>query len=198
LTVPVRASREAGEPPAYPAGDLVIITGLPGAGKSTLLSRLYGLTGAETAPVRAGGVTVIDSMQSRLRWAAVLAPLPKPVRTAAVFVTHVLRIRAALRRGESVVAHNRGCGPLVLRGFAALARRAGAGLHLVVLDVPAETALAGQRARGRVVRGRTFARHRRHCAALVARVLAGDPAPAVTARVLDRETAGRLPRIRFE
>src|SRR5690606_2775762 len=66
LTVPVRASREAGEPPAYPAGDLVIITGLPGAGKSTLLSRLYGLTGAETAPVRAGGVTVIDSMQSRL------------------------------------------------------------------------------------------------------------------------------------
>ncbi|MFD2357512.1 hypothetical protein ACFSTC_61905 [Nonomuraea ferruginea] len=106
----------------------MIITGLPGAGKSTLLGRLYPLTGAESSPVRAGGATVADSMQSRLRWAAALAWAPKPVRTAVVFVTHIRRIRAALGRGESVVAHNRGCGPLVLRGFARLARRAGCGL----------------------------------------------------------------------
>ncbi|MFG1945976.1 AAA family ATPase [Nonomuraea sp. NPDC048826] len=198
MTVPVPASRKAAEPLSYPARSLVIITGLPGAGKSTLLGRLYPLTGAETAPVRAGGVTVVDSMQSRLRWAGPLAWVPKPVRTAVVFATHVLRVRAALRRGESVVAHNRGCGPLVLRGFALLARRAGAGFHLVILDVPAGTALAGQRARGRVVPPRTFARHRRHCAALLARALSGDPAPAATARVLDREAAGRLAGIRFE
>ncbi|GAA4512318.1 MULTISPECIES: AAA family ATPase [Nonomuraea] len=198
MTAPVPSARKAAEPLCYPAGSLVIITGLPGAGKSTLLGRLYPLTGAESSPVRAGGATVVDSMQSRLRWAAALAWAPKPVRTAVVFVTHIRRIRAALGRGESVVAHNRGCGPLVLRGFARLARRAGAGFHLVILDVPAGAAMAGQRARGRVVPWRTFARHRRHCAALLARVRAGDPAPAATARVLDRETAARLAGIRFE
>lgn len=198
MTVPVPATRKAAEPLSYPPGSLVVITGLPGAGKSTLLSRLYALTGTETAPVQAGGVTVIDSMQSRLRWASALAWAPKRVRTAVVFATHVRRIRAALRRGESVVAHNRGCGPLVLRAFARLARRAGAGFHLLVLDVPAEAAVAGQHARGRVVRARTFPRHRRHCAALLARARSGDPAPAATVQVLDREAAGRLPGIRFE
>ncbi|MGI5267790.1 AAA family ATPase [Nonomuraea sp. CA-218870] len=197
MTVPVSAASRAAEPLCYPARSLVIITGLPGAGKSTLLGRLYPLTGAETAPVRMDGATVVDSMQSRLRWAAPLARVPKPIRTATVFVTHVRRVRAALRRGESVVAHNRGCGPLVLRGFARLARRAGASFHLVILDVPADAAMAGQRARGRVVPRRTFDRHRRHCAALLARVLSGDPAPAASARVLDREAAGRLPGIRF-
>src|SRR5690606_33073349 len=112
-------------------------------------------------------------MQSRLRWASALAWAPKRVRTAVVFATHVRRIRAALRRGESVVAHNRGCGPLVLRAFARLARRAGAGFHLLVLDVPAEAAVAGPHARGRVLRARTFALHRRHCAALLARARPG-------------------------
>lgn len=144
----------------YPAGSLVILTGLPGAGKSTLLRRLYGLDGSETAPVVAGGVTVIDSMQSRLRWAGSLGWAPKPARTAVVFATHLWRIRRGLAAGP-VIAHNRGCGPVVLRLFALLARRRGVAFHLLLLDATPEAALAGQRARDRVVAPRTFSYHRR-------------------------------------
>ncbi|MFG3438637.1 AAA family ATPase [Nonomuraea sp. NPDC047897] len=182
----------------YPAGSLVILTGLPGAGKSTLLRRLYGLDGAEAAPVTAGGATVIDSAQSRARWAGRLTWAPKPARTALVFATHVWRIRRALRSGQAVIAHNRGCGPVVLRGFAWLARRSGAAFHLLLLDAPAEAALAGQRARGRVVPPRTFAAHRRHWTALVGRARAGRYAPAAGAHVLDRAAADLLVSIDFD
>jgi len=198
VTVSTPAARRAAEPLRYPAGSLVILTGLPGAGKSTLLGRLYGLTGAEREPVVAGGTTVIDSMQSRLRWARPLRRAPKPVRGLVVFATHLWRIRAAVRRGHSVVAHNRGCGPIVLRTFALMARRSGTGFHLLLLDVPARAAVAGQHARGRVVPVRTFARHRRRCRALLARARAGRPAPAATARVLDRPSADLLQAIHFD
>ncbi len=198
MTVSIPAARQSADPLRYPAGSLVILTGLPGAGKSTLLTRLYGLTGTERAPVTAGGATVIDSMQSRLRWAVPLRRAPKPVRTAVVFLTHLWRIHAALRDGRSVIAHNRGCGPVVLRAFAWMARRAGADFHLLLLDVAPEAALAGQHARGRVVPERTFARHRRRCRKLLARARAGQAAPADGAYVLDRADANVLPSIRFD
>jgi predicted kinase len=198
VTVSIPAACNAAESLRYPAGSLVILTGLPGAGKTTLLRRLYALDGTETAPVTAGEATVIDSMQSRLRWADRLGWAPKPVRTGVVFATHLWRIRAAVRSGRSVVAHNRGCGPLVLRAFAWMARRAGAGFHLLLLDVAPEAALAGQHARGRVVPERTFARHRRRCRRLLARARAGDAAPAAGAHVLDRTSANVLTSIRFE
>ncbi|MFG1701650.1 AAA family ATPase [Nonomuraea sp. M3C6] len=182
----------------YPPGSLVILTGLPGAGKTTLLQRLYGLHGAESLPVTMGTVVVIDSVQSRRHWYGRLDWAPNPVRRAVVFVTHLSRIRQALTRGHSVIAHNRGCGPYVLRGFAWLARRHRASFHLLLLDAPPEVALAGQRARGRVVARRTFARHQHRWQSLVSRVKAGDPAPATGARIVDRADAHLLETIVFD
>ncbi|MCF6474918.1 ATP-binding protein [Nonomuraea sp. MG754425] len=191
--VPVKGARLR-----YPNGSLVILTGLPGAGKTTLLRRLYGLDGAESLPVRSGTAVVIDSEQSRRHWHGRLTWAPYPVRRAVVFVTHLTRIRQALTEGRSVLAHNRGCGPYVLRGFAWLARRHGADLHLLLLDAPPEAALAGQRDRGRVVAPRTFARHQRRWDTLLTRVRAGDPAPAAGARVVDRAQARLLKAIVFD
>src|ERR1700754_2533327 len=82
----------------YPPGALVILTGLPGAGKTTLLQRLYGMHGAESLPVIAGTVVVIDSSQARRHWYGRLGWAPYPVRRAVVFVTHLTRIRQALLR----------------------------------------------------------------------------------------------------
>ncbi|MET7461879.1 AAA family ATPase [Nonomuraea sp. NPDC005501] len=182
----------------YPPGALVILTGLPGAGKSTMLRRLYAMDGTEAAPVVVDGVTVIDSAQSKARWAGTLGRAPGRVRTAVVFATHLLRIRRALAAGGPVIAHNRGCGPLVLRVFARMARRRGAAFHLLLLDAGPEAALAGQRARARVVRARTFSYHRRRCEALLARVRAGTAAPAAGAVVIDRSAAGLLRGIVFD
>ncbi|MGV9600193.1 AAA family ATPase [Streptosporangium sandarakinum] len=181
----------------YPARSLVILTGLPGAGKTILLSRLYGLDAAASDPVVVGGTVVIDTHQSRNRWAGRLPSAPARVRRAVVFATHFWRIGRSVARGYPVIAHNRGCGPLVLYGFALLARRAGARLHLLMLDVAPETALAGQRARGRVVDEVTFDRHRRRWEALVGRVRAGRPVPASGATVIDRSVASRLRSIDF-
>lgn len=198
MTVSVPAVPTSAGTLHYPAGSLVILTGLPGAGKTTLLRRLYGLDGTERAPVAAAGATVIDSAQSRGRWAGRLGWAPKPVRTGVVFVTHVWRIRRALRSGEAVIAHNRGCGPMVLRLFARLARGAGAPFHLMLLDATPEAALAGQRARNRVVGSRTFAYHRRRWEALAAGARAGLAAPAAGALLIDRTAAGLLTGIRFD
>ena len=198
MAIPVPAAREAAEALRYPAGALVILTGLPGAGKSTLLRRLYGMDGREVRPFVAGGVAVIDSMQSRLRWAGPLGWAPKPVRTAVVFTTHLWRIRTALADGHSVIAHNRGCGPAVLRTFAWLARREGTVFHLLLLDASPEASVAGQHARKRIVPARTFVRHRRRWGTLLARVEAGRPAPASGARVLDRAAADLVTRIHFD
>ncbi|MEO3789777.1 AAA family ATPase [Nonomuraea sp. B10E15] len=182
----------------YPPGSLVILTGLPGAGKTTLLRRLYGLGGAESLPVTAGAVAVIDSAQAKRHWHGRLGWMPGPVRRALVFATHVGRIRGALAGGRSVIAHNRGCAPYVLRGFAWLARRHHSRLHLLLLDATPEAALAGQRARGRVVAPRTFARHQRRWARLVARVKGGDPTPAAGVLILDRAEAALLEAITFD
>lgn len=182
----------------FPPGSLVILTGLPGAGKTTLLRRLYGMHGTETLPVTAGTVVVIDSSQAKQHWYGRLGWAPYPVRRAVVFVTHLTRIRRALSLGHSVLAHNRGCAPYVLRGFAWLARRHGAGFHLLLLDAPPEAAVAGQHARGRVVAARTFARHQRRWDNLMTRVKDGDPAPAIGALVVDRTAAGLLEAIVFD
>jgi predicted kinase len=182
----------------YPPGSLVILTGLPGAGKTTLLQRLYGLHGAESLPVTVGAVVVIDSVQSRQHWYGRLDWAPHPLRRAVVFATHLSRIRQALTRGHSVIAHNRGCAPYVLRGFAWLARRHRANFHLLLLDAPAEAALEGQQARGRVVAARTFARHQRRWTSLVTRVKDGDPAPAIGARIVNRTEAALLEAIVFD
>ncbi|WP_235854849.1 AAA family ATPase [Nonomuraea aridisoli] len=174
-----------------------MLTGLPGAGKTTLLRRLYGQD-VESRPVTAGTTVVIDSAQARRQWDDRLTWAPYRVRRVFIFATHVRGIRRALAGGHAVIAHQRGCGRHVLHAFALLARLHGASLHLLLLDAPADEALAGQVTRGRVVPPRTFARHRRRWESLLARVKNGDPAPASGARVIDRAEAGLLEAIVFD
>ncbi|WP_146087437.1 AAA family ATPase [Thermomonospora echinospora] len=181
----------------FPARSLVLVAGLPGAGKSTLLERLYGLRGDEQAPVPDGEVRVIDSRQARNWWARRLGPLPPRARIPFVYTTHVWRIARTLTAGHAVVAHTRGTWPHLLYGFAWLARRTGAGLHLVLIDVPPGTARAGQVARGRVLTTTTFARHCRRWDRLMAKARRGAVPPAATVTVLDRAAADRLTEIRF-
>ncbi|MDL4777210.1 MULTISPECIES: AAA family ATPase [Thermomonosporaceae] len=181
----------------YPAGSLVLVAGLPGAGKSTLLDRVFGLRGDETRPVVSGGVLVIDSRQSRNRWARVLTPFPPRARTPLVHATHVWRIGRAVHAGHDVVAHTRGTWPHILRGFAWLARRRGGQMHLILIDVDPVTARAGQFSRGRIVTGRTFARHCRRWRPLIRQAQAGAVPPADGVTVLDRDAADRLEHIRF-
>ncbi|GAA0390394.1 ATP-binding protein [Acrocarpospora corrugata] len=183
---------------AFPPRALVLLTGLPGAGKSTLLNQLYGLRGDETHPVLRHGTLVIDSRQVRVRWARLLARLPRRGRSLVVHVTHLWRIARALPNGRPVVAHSRAAWPHLLYGFALLARLTGRRLHVVLLDVPPETARAGQVTRGRVVPEVTFARHRRRWQRLLTRARSGTLPPAHGVRILDRPSADRLRRIVFE
>ncbi|MFD0734565.1 AAA family ATPase [Planotetraspora mira] len=182
----------------YPARSLVLLAGLPGAGKSTLLRRLYGLRCDETEPVPDGrGAWVIDSYQSRNMWAPYLGPIPPRLRTPLVHATHVWRIARAMTRGQAVVAHTRGTWPHLLHGFAWLARRSGTQMHMILLDVEPDVALAGQRIRGRTVTRVAFARHRRRWRALIRQARTGALPPADSVTVLDRPAADTLGAIRF-
>ncbi|TNY37338.1 ATP-binding protein [Thermomonospora catenispora] len=192
------AAEPAGSRLRFPARSLVLVAGLPGAGKSTLLARLYGMRGDESRPVRSGRVHVIDSRQARNRWARRLRPLPPRARIPLIYTTHLLWIVRALATGDPVVAHTRGTWTLLLHGLARLARRHGASLHLVLLDVPPEVARAGQVARGRVLTTAAFARHRRRWNRLMARARAGATSPADTVTVLDRAAADALAGIDFD
>ncbi|MFG2001113.1 AAA family ATPase [Spirillospora sp. NPDC048911] len=176
----------------------MLVAGLPGAGKSTLLDRLYGLRGDETLPVVSGDARVIDSRQSRNWWARFLAPVPQRARVPIVHASHVWRIARAMRQGHAVVAHTRGTWPHILRGFAWLARRRDAEVHLILLDVDARTARRGQHARGRVVTTTAFARHVRRWRPLMERAREGHLPPADGVTVLDRAAADRLKAIAFD
>lgn len=180
-----------------PTGSLVLLAGLPGAGKSTLLRRLFGLTDDETGPVPAGKAVVIDSKQARNWWSRYLKWLPPRLQIPFVYLTHVWRIARALAQGQSVVAHTRGTWPHLLYGFSWLARRVGTTMHLVLLDVPPQTAREGQLSRGRVLTATTFARHVRRWQRLVRRAATGSLPPADSVTVLHRDDADKLMEIRF-
>lgn len=183
---------------SFPPGSLVLLSGLPGAGKSTLLDRLYGLTGAETTPVTVDGVLVIDSRQSRARWAAVFPRLPRRLRSLLVHVTHMSRISGAVLGDRPVVAHSRALWPHILYGFAWLARMNGRKLYVILLDVEPEIARAGQVTRGRIIRDVTFTRHTRRWRALIDRARTGALPPADGVVVLDRPAADQVKAIVFE
>jgi energy-coupling factor transporter ATP-binding protein EcfA2 len=182
----------------FPTGSLVLVAGLPGAGKSTLLERLYGLRGDETLPVPAGDVRVIDSRQSRNWWGQYLGPVPPRARVPLVHSTHIWRIARAVLQGHDVVAHTRGTWPHILPGFAWLAGRRGARVHLVLIDVAPGTARAGQYERGRVLTAVAFRRHCRRWRPVIEQARRGAYPPAATVTVLDRAAADLLKAIRFE
>ncbi|MEI5101434.1 AAA family ATPase [Streptomyces sp. PmtG] len=170
----------------FAAADVVVVSGLPGSGKSTLIAR------AVAGPR-------VDSQDTRDRWAARMPRrLPYALYRPLVRLAHYAGLRRALRAGTGVVVHDCGTQPWVRRWLARAAARRGATLHLVLLDVPAPTALAGQRERGRGVSRYAFTRHRRTVGRLVRAAERGDlPRGCGSAVLLDREAAGALREIGF-
>ncbi|TVL94545.1 ATP-binding protein [Streptomyces sp. SAJ15] len=179
----------------YPAGDLVVASGLPGSGKSTLMKRT--VAGLD---LRGGAVCRVDSQDTRERWQRRLPDwLPYVVYRPLVRCAHYARLRRAVRSGASVVVHD--CGQLVWvrRWLARRARRQGRRLHAVLLDVSPAVALAGQSARGRAVSGYAFGRHRRAMARLFEEAEAGRPPRGCSSAVLlDRAAVDALETIGFD
>ncbi|WP_328562805.1 AAA family ATPase [Streptomyces coelicoflavus] len=166
--------------------DLVVITGLPGSGKSTLMRRT----------VRGGR---IDSQDTRDRWGRRMPRLlPYALYRPLVRLAHYAGLRRAVRSGEGVVVHDCGTQAWVRGWLAREARRRGGTLHLLLLDVAPDEALAGQRERGRGVSRYAFLRHRAANSRLLRAVTAGTlPAGCASAVVLDRAAADTLRRIAF-
>lgn len=173
-----------------PAGHRVVVSGLPGSGKSTLMRR---------TTVADGAVLRIDSHDTRELWERHLPTwLPYPLYRPAVRVAHYARLWQALRSGKSVIVHDCGRSSWVRSWLAWDARRRGCGLHLLLLDVPSDMALAGQVARGRAVSMPSFSRHQRGVVRLIADVEAGRlPQGFVSAALLDATAARALTAIVF-
>jgi len=166
-----------------PGRTLLLVAGLPGAGKSTLLA-------AMTAPA---GARVLDSGAAR---AALARRLPGAVPYAWYrWLTHLAHrsgvLLACIGRADTVVVHLPATSPVVRAAVRALARMARREPHLLWLDVPADQALAGQRARGRVVRSRPFAVHVERARGTSERLRAGRERGWTSVRIADRSGARR-------
>jgi hypothetical protein len=191
----------------YPAGAVVVVSGLPGSGKSTLLRRLA---------ASGTGVRVVDPRTTHLRWESRMpAWLPYAVYRPLARLDHLARLCSAVRAGAPLLVHD--CGSRAwLRRLLAFAvrhrpartsedgrdgRRGGddgqggrdGGVHLVLLDLAPAEALRGRRARGRHVPRRAFAAHVRGLGQLVSAIGArgrGAVPEAASVVLLDRVTRG--------
>ena len=162
---------------------LVVIGGLPGSGKTTLLRRLFAGDGARTG----AAVTGLDSEDVTRQLRAAGVGIPYPLLRPAVHAGHRWRVLRAVAGDAPVVLLSDPWTSAPWRhAVLCAARRAGRSVRLVLLDVPAATALQGQRARGRAIPARRMRRH----AARWARALAERPAGQ--ALVVDRAQADRL------
>ncbi|BBG00662.1 MULTISPECIES: AAA family ATPase [Pseudonocardia] len=160
---------------------LLLVAGLPGAGKSTLLA-------AMTAPA---GVRVLDSGAAR---AALARRLPAAMPYGSYrWLTHLAHrtgvVLACAGRTETVVVHLPATSPAVRTAVRALARASRRAPHLLWLDVPSDQAMAGQHARGRVVRRRQFAVHVERAREASERLRAGRERGWESVRIADRSGA---------
>ncbi|WP_327147963.1 hypothetical protein [Nocardia sp. NBC_01329] len=184
----------------YPASAAVLFAGIPGAGKSTALRRLFGSdSDAEHAIPGPDHSIVLDSIHARNSWRPRLSWLPYPLWRPVVHVVHFGRIWVALRDHTGpVVIHDCGTIGFTRRMLTRWAARHGRELHMVLLDVPATVARAGQYARGRRVGRLSFNWHVWRWKRILRRLESGtgpQPAPASVV-VLDRDGVDRL-GIRF-
>ncbi|GAA0518752.1 ATP-binding protein [Saccharopolyspora subtropica] len=145
---------------------LVVLAGLPGAGKSTVLGKLHGAT----------DLAALDSEQARARLRRVVpAALPYRYYRPLVHLMHRTRIAwYCLWTTDPVVAHEpatRATTRAMLLLFGRLTRRQ---LVLVWLHADPREALAGQRARGRLIRPRSFLRHVQRADRMHRRLRGGD------------------------
>ncbi|MBP8534726.1 AAA family ATPase [Streptomyces sp. MK37H] len=179
----------------FPAGDVLVASGLPGSGKSTLINRTVPLLD-ETGAV----VIRVDSQNTRDAWERRLPGwLPYALYRPLVRYAHYAGLRRALRSGVSVVVHDCGALPWVRRWLARDVRRRGRSLHMVLLDVGATEALEGQAARGRGVSAYAFGRHLRAMRRLITGMEEGrPPRGCASAVLLDRRGASALRCISFE
>ncbi|MGW7583796.1 AAA family ATPase [Kitasatospora sp. NPDC054768] len=171
----------------YPAGDLLVVTGLPGSGKSTLMRRC----------VRA---PLIDSQLVREEYAARLpGRLPYALYRPLARLAHYRRLRRAVLDGGPLAVHDCGTQPWVRAWLVRAAARQGRRVHLLLLDADPAEALDGQRRRRRGVSRYAFARHLAAVARLRHRILEAGrlPAGCASAVVLDRAAARALREIDF-
>ncbi|WP_216814797.1 ATP-binding protein [Streptomyces tardus] len=175
----------------WPPGDIVILSGLPGGGKSTLLRRF-------TAPT--GPLHLIDSQDVRERLERAVGRMPYALLRPLARVAHYLRLWWVLRLpGAGVAVHDCGQWGWVRRWLGREAARRGGRAHLLLLDVSAQEARAGQWSRSRGVSEGAFDRHVRAMAALHAELSAGRlPVGCSSALLLDRTAAATLRRAAFE
>ncbi|MEV0031353.1 hypothetical protein [Nocardia sp. NPDC050793] len=187
----------------YPPTAALIFAGVPGAGKSTALRRFFGADAtAEAPPAGPSGSIVLDSQHARNRWRHRLGWLPYPLWRPVVHVVHYASIRAALRDAEGpVVIHDCGTFGWSRRMIARWANAYRRDLHVVMLDVPATVARAGQYARGRRINGMFFTLHCRRWDRLIRDIDSGDraaPAPSSSVVLVDRSTVNRMTRVAFD
>ncbi|WP_239476606.1 TGBp1 family protein [Nocardia arizonensis] len=181
----------------YPATAALVVAGVPGAGKSTALSKFFGARPEDENPSAANGALVLDSHQARNRWRHRLGRLPYPLWRPVVHVVHYAAVKTALRdtRGP-VVIHDCATFGWVRTMIGRWAAGCGREVHLVMLDVPATDAMAGQRARGRRVNGVSFRLHVRRWRRLMGSPARLGPTP-VSVVLVDRPAVNAIRRITF-